>query len=132
MAQNRPGRAHYATATKEVAHGAPCVEDNFAGIAIKQIAAPGGTGLGDDLITKVQVGEQFIIEHKGLWTVPNVDAAAATFAVGDDVWIDPDDNTTTSAHAGNEAKFGRVEAIAGQRGTPTGKMRVDLDARDSF
>jgi len=80
----------------------------------------------------VQVGEDFVIETKGLVTVPNVNAAGGTFAVGAAVYIDPDDNTLTSAHAGNELKYGRVEAIAGDRGTATGKMRVNLDQKASF
>jgi hypothetical protein len=131
MPEIRPGRGHYAVATKEVAHGAPCIEDGFAGVAIKQVVAPGGTGLGDDLITNVQIGENFFIECKGLVYVTNSKQETGTFAKGDAVYIRTSDNLLTATSGGNK-KYGRVEAIAGERGVGVGKMRVNLDAKDSF
>lgn len=132
MPEIRPGSVHYVTAaTKAVLHGAPAIEDGYPGIAIKQVAAPAGTGLGDTKITTVQVGEAFIIQHKGQVLVNNSKQEGGTFAKGDVVYIRTADNLITATSTGN-SKFGRVEAIATERGIPTGKMRVDLDSRDTF
>lgn len=132
MAEIRPGAREYVTATKVVAHGAPCTENNYVGIALKQIEAPYGTGLDDDLITKVQVDEEFVIAIKGRVYVSNVDAAGGTFTTkGEPVYIIAASNLLTSASGGN-LKYGRVAEVAGERGVGTGKMRVDLDAKDGF
>lgn len=130
----RPGRTHYTTATKVVAHGAPVVEDNFSGIAIKKVAAPAGVGLGSTLITQVQIGEKFHIELDGEVEVVNVNKAGGTFAKGAPVYIDPTDNALTSVSGGN-VKYGRVTELSGEgRGLPVGStlMRVNLDAKATF
>lgn len=135
MAELRPGQVHYvAAATKTVVHGAPAVEQGFAGVGYKQVAAPAGTGLGSTLVTTVQVGEAFIIQHKGQVYIANTRFGGGTFAAGDIVNIRVSDNalTTAAADASTIFKYGRVEAIAGSRGVGTGQMRVDLDARDSY
>jgi hypothetical protein len=125
----RPGRVKYATATKEVAHGAPCEEKGFVGMAIKQVAAPAGTGLGSTLITNVQVGELFVIVTKGEIVITN---PSGTFHEGDTVYIKVADNALADAYTTGYVKFGRVKEIAPTRGLATGKMRVDLDAKDSL
>lgn len=131
MPEVRPGQVFYAVATKAVAHGAPCTELGFAGIAIKQTAAVAGVGLGDPTITTVQVGESFIIQIKGRVYVSNANAAGGTFSKGDPVYIIAASNALTSASAGN-GKFGRVADVAPARGVGTGRVTVDLDAKDSF
>ena len=131
MPEVRPGQRVYVTATKAVAHGNPATELGFTGVAIKQLLPAGGTGLGDTSFYTVGVGEKFVIQTKGQVYVNNVDAATTTFAKGAAVYIIPASNLITSASAGN-LKFGRVMEIAGERGIGTGKMRVDLEARDSF
>jgi Uncharacterized conserved protein (DUF2190) len=128
MAQNDPpGARKYVVATKITNHRAPCIEKNFAGQAIKQKAAPGGTGLGATALTQIGVGEQFVIITKGLVYLDNT----VPFAEGDPVYIVAATNALTAVSAGN-VKFGRVYEVAGQRGVGTGKMRVDLDAKDGF
>jgi hypothetical protein len=120
---------HYATATKAVNHGLPCVEVGFVGVAVKQQAAPGGTGLGATAITQVGVGEKFGILIKGTVYVANLISAVK----GSPVYIVAATNLLTlTSNSGANPKFGRVEAIAGERGVGTGQMRVDMDAKDSF
>jgi hypothetical protein len=130
----RPGRTHYCTATKTVVHGAPCTEQGFAGIAIKKIVAPGGTGLGAAIITTVQIGEKFHIETRGEVEVTNSRSEGGTFAKGDAVYIIPATNLLTAVSTAN-VKFGRVTELGGEgRGLPTGSTlcRIVLDARSGF
>src|SRR5438105_4731997 len=119
MPQTRPGIEHYAVATKAVAHGLPCVEDGVAGQAFKQVSAVAGVGYGDSKITTVQVGEQFIIHHKGQVEFVNSRQEGGTFAKGDAVYIRASDNLLTATSTSN-VKMGRVDAIAPNRGLPTG------------
>lgn len=129
MPESRPGKGHYATATKAVLHGLPCIEDGFCGVAVKQIAAPAGTGLGATAITQVGIGEKFFIITKGTVYVDNLISATK----GAPIYIVSATNLLTlTSNSGANPKFGRVEALAGERGVGTGKMRVDLDAKDSF
>lgn len=135
--EQRPGNVHYATATVAVEHGAPVEEDGFVGIAVKQIEAPAGTGLGDSKIKTIQVSEAFVIRLKGLVYVSGVKSETGNFVVGDKVYIIPSSdgsnpNELTLATTAGNVKFGRVEAVAGSRGVGTGKMRVNLDAKDTF
>ncbi len=143
--EQRKGDVHYVTAaTAAVLHGAPVEEDGFVGIAVKQIEAPAGTGLRNDAgttpnpdIYTIKVGEAFVIRLKGLVYVTNARQEGGTFAVGDPVYINAssdgtDPNELSNTSAGSHLKFGRVEAIAGSRGVGTGKMRVNLDAKDTF
>jgi hypothetical protein len=125
MPYERPGEGHYATATKVVNHGAPVVEDGIVGIAIKQKAAKWDAGLASQ--AQIGIGEPFHIRTKGVRQVPFV----ATAVKGTPVYIVAATNALTLTAAGN-VKFGRVLEVQGQRGTPTGFMRVDLDAKDSF
>lgn len=129
MTEIRPGAREYVVATKAVVHGAPCVEKNYVGVALKQIAAPAGTGLGSSLINTIQVTEAFVIATKGRVYITN---PASAFAKGDPVYITVADNSLVAGAGTGIVKFGRVAEIAGERGVGTGKMRVDLDAKDSF
>lgn len=122
----RPGRTHYCTATKAVAHGAPATENGFVGKAIKKIAAPAGTGLGAAIITTVQVGEAFHIELEGEVEVANTRQEGGTFAKGAAVYIRASDNLLTATASGN-IPYGRVTEIAGERGLIAGQMRVNLN-----
>lgn len=130
MPEWRPGQIEYFTATKAVNHGAPCTELGVAGIAIKQVAAPAGTGLGAATITQVGIGEQFAIVKRGRVYVDNA-GTGAPYAKGATLYIIPASNLLTNSAAGN-VKFGRVVEVPPTRGVGTGKMRVDLDDRDSY
>lgn len=126
MPYSRPGAIQLVTATKAVWHGDPATEDGFVGVAVK-IKAPGaGAGSGTPQ-KQIAVDEDFNLIRKG---EVQVDALAGA-DVGDALYIVAADNTLTET-SGSNLKYGRVTATAGIKGCPTGKMRVDLDAKDSF
>jgi Uncharacterized conserved protein (DUF2190) len=122
MPKQKAGGHYYTTATKAVRHGAPTVEQGVAGIAVKQVEPPLTGAYADrDLVA---IGEAFEILHKGQVEVDTV----AGFAKGDPVYITAATNVLSETAAGNVA-FGRVVEVAGERGTPTGQVRIDLDER---
>lgn len=128
MPYNRPGKMHYAVATKTVVHGESVTEAGVVGTAVKQQLAPFGTGPASNAALKtVQIGESFAIITKGIVEV----AAVGSPVVGDPIYIVAADNTLTKTASAN-FKYGRIAEIAGSRGTPTGRMRVNLDLKDSF
>lgn len=128
MPYERPGEGFYATATKACSHGQLVVEDNVVGVAIKQKANAWDAPLAgrDD----IAIGEAFHIRTKGIKQIDFVTGAVK----GSPVYINATNNavTLTDPGAGNGRRAGRVVEIQGQRGTPTGKMRVDLDLKDSI
>jgi hypothetical protein len=126
MPYERPGERYYpAAATKAVLHGAPCVEDGICGIAIKQQAAPFGTGLGAAVINQVQVGEDFVIDCKGIVEVAAIGGASK----GELIYITDATNALGNAGGAGTHVFGKVVELAGERGTLTGNMRVNLDLK---
>lgn len=126
MPPNRRGTMYYPTAaTKAVRHGAAVTEDGVVGVAVKQ-KEPGITRHYEDR-DLIDVGEKFAIISKGVVTVDTV----AGFAKGDKVYIQPADNVLTETATSN-LKYGVVIEVAGERGCPTGKVRIDLDKKDSF
>lgn len=114
------GRVYYATASKEVEHGAPAEEDNFGGIAIKQQARDYDAA--SPAYKTIAVGEDFAILVRGEVEI------AADHANGTLLYIDPDDNTVTETST-NNVVLGRVTNVAGERGTPAGHIRVNLDIK---
>lgn len=126
MPYSRPGPGRYVTAGAAVNHGAPATDEEAVGVAVKQLARGWKDGVANQAV--IDSGERYFLITKGVVQVPFV----AGFAVGDDIWIDPDDNTLTETTTDN-LKFGRVvEVVASGRGVPTGYCRIDLDAKDSF
>jgi hypothetical protein len=128
MPYARPGIISYHVATKTVTHGNPVVEDNMAGIAIKQQEQSWTLGIANRNV--IAIGESFAIMHKGQTQIA---AALLTApAKGDPVYITIADNTLSKVTAAGKLPFGRVTNLAGDnRGTPTGFIRIDMDARDS-
>lgn len=128
MPYERPGEGYYAVATKVVKHGAPVVEDGITGVAIKQKAVKWDAGLAAQ--DEVGIGESFHIRTKGIKQVPFVSGAVK----GSPVYITIATNalTITPGGAGVSENYGVVVEIQGQRGTPTGKMRVDLDLKHTI
>lgn len=129
MPYNRPGFAKY---TKNetggnLKHGQPVCDatGTFVGVAVKQKAP--GFDEGMSVQNLIANGEQYMIITKGVVTVDTVSG----FAVGDDVWLIKAENKLTETE-GSNLRFGRVVEVAGERGCPTGKVRIDLDAKDSF
>lgn len=132
MPYERPGERYYATATKTTLHGAACVENGVVGVAIKQVAPAAGTGLTDVANTTIAIGEKFVIDTKGIVEVP---VGALTPTKGMAVYLTAATNalTPTGPASGTTTyKFGTVVEVAGERGTPTGRVRINLDLKDSF
>lgn len=126
MPYNTTGKIFYTTNTTNgtLNHGQPVVSEGVAGVAVKQ-----GIPAWDTAVASLAViadDEDFAIISKGQVQVPEV----AGFGVGDEVYI-TSGNVLTESGTGN-AKFGRVVAVEGERGTPTNHVRIDLDAKDSF
>ena len=133
----RPGAGVHTTNTTGAAinNGQPCRigSPGIVGVAVKQLAGhwyDGVTSPGSSLpltISGTPVQEAFFLITKGVQQVP---AYTPTPAQGDAVYITATHVLTTTA-SGN-TKFGRTLEAAGTRGTPTGKVRIDLDGKDSF
>lgn len=126
MPANRPGRVAYVTADAAVQHGAPVKVGNFVGTATKQIARGWDSTTAQQ--TLIDIGEQFAMTVKGKVLVDNVSG----FAKGDPVYIVDATNVLQEASGAGTTKFGRVTEIPEERGTPTGKVWIDLDLKDSL
>lgn len=125
----RPGVVHYSVATKQVVHGNPCIEDNIAGIAIKQQEQSWQLGIANRNV--VAIGEPFAICHKGQTKIAA--SLIASPAKGDPLYIRLTDNTFVKTPTAGYVPFGRIMSLAGDnRGTPTGFVIVDMDARDTL
>lgn len=124
-----PGIISYHTATKQVTHGAPTVEDGVAGVAIKQQEQSWTLGIANRNV--VQVGESFAIAHKGQTLV--LASLIGTPAKGDPLYIKLTDNSFVKVVTAGYVPFGRIITMAGdKRGTPTGYVVVDMDSRDTL
>lgn len=123
----RPGVVSYHVATKQVTHGNPTTEDHIAGVAVKQQEQSWTLGIANRNI--ILVGEALAIIHKGQTQIPA--SLVTTPAKGDPLFITEADNTLTKTTAAGKLPFGRITEVAGgNRGVPTGFIRVDMDARD--
>lgn len=127
MPYNRPGRGVYVTnnGTTRV-NGDPVALNNIVGVCIKQ-KAPVPPSLPVDAKT-IQAGEDFFIVAKGIVQVPSVGGAVK----GDAIYIDTTSSALFGVTAAGRVPYGRVVELAGSRGTPVAKMRVDLDLKDSI
>lgn len=127
MPYSRPGYMYYATKSVIACnHGDPCIENGIVGVAVKQKAPGAGVGSGTPQ-KQIAIGEPFAIITKGIVQVPYV----ATSAKGSPIYIVAATHALTLTAAGN-VKYGLTVEIQGQRGTPTGRMRIDLDKKDTF
>jgi hypothetical protein len=126
MPENRPGRGVYVTNETggDLDHGQPVAVDNYVGIAVKQKAIHWDEAL--SAASVIPDEEDFFLIDKGVVLVD----AVSTPKKGEAIYI-TGANALTKTKEGNTA-FGRIYEIAGERGVPTGKMRVDLDAKDSL
>lgn len=129
MPLERPGNIKYVTNATggALTHNRPVVHNNFVGVAIKQKAVDPTAAL--STAQQIANGEDFAIQVKGQVTVPNTGITGV--AKGDAVYIVAATQALTTTASGN-VKYGRVATLPGQRGTPTGFVVIDLDAKDSF
>lgn len=124
MPYNRPGRGVYVTnttASAALTHGQPVKEGNFVGIAVKQVSPGFDSTIAD--ATTIEDDEEYFLITKGVVQVDEVSG----FAKGDVVYI-TSANALTETSSGN-TKFGTVVETENERGTPTNKVRIDLDLR---
>lgn len=127
MPENRPGRGVYVTnGGSAVAHGSPQKLSNYVGVIVKQV----GRNWADALSVQAQIeaSEAAFLITKGTVLVPVTGISSP--AKGDAVYITSANALTKTATS--NSKFGRIYDVAGQRGVPTGYVRIDLDAKDSF
>jgi hypothetical protein len=127
MTYNRPGAGTHVVNDSggTLAHNQPAKLQNYVGVVVKQKATHWSDGLAAEAV--IQTGEQAWMITKGIVQVDTVSG----FAKGDAVYITSGNVLTETATS--NTKFGRViEVVGGGRGVPTGKVRIDLDAKDSF
>ena len=124
MPYSRPGRGVYVTNTSTSAaieHGSPSKEGNFVGVAWKQVQ-PGFDSVIADA-SSIEDDEAYFLVTKGVVQVDFV----AGFAKGDFIYITDATNVLTKTGGAGKTPYGVVTEIQGVRGTPTGKVRIDLD-----
>lgn len=121
----RPGRAVDLIANKVITHAKPHYQGGLVGIVQKQ-DEPGSF---DSLASRrlVQPGIKYVLEVKG---DTEVDALAGA-TVGAAVYISTVDDTLSLVDDANHVAFGRVSALPDTFGLPTGRMRVDMDLKDT-
>jgi predicted RecA/RadA family phage recombinase len=125
MPYETDAKAVRVTAGVDVRHGAAAADDGWVGFAVKT-AIPSADGLraSRDLIV---AGEAYNLRTKGIHEVSN--ATLPAIAKGALVYIDPDDNVIAAAQAGNNVVLGKVTHLPGEQGTPTNRVRVDLEQK---
>lgn len=136
MPYERPGAGVYVIATKSTPHNAPATENGLVGIAVKQKALSWKAGYAEAIAPAVAIGEQFHIRTKGIRQVltSGYGAGIAAATKGAAVYIRPADNTLQIEPAAvpTDLPFGRVvELVGDNRGVDAGKVRIDLDQKDT-
>lgn len=129
----RPGNEYYATAVRAVTHGNPCVVDGVPGIGIVQSERGATAGLQTPRVAAI--GEAFVIAHQGIC---QIDASLVTGVAtkGANVYITVATDVLVGVAVAGAAPagtipFGKVVELAGQRGTPTGKIRINMNLRSA-
>jgi len=125
---NRPGRGVHVTNTATSAainHGQVAQEEGHVGVAVKQVPATWDAALSAHSV--IADDEEYFLITKGVVQVDTVGG----FARGEPIYIVAATNALTETGSGN-VPFGRVVEIAGERGVPTGQVRIDLDAKDNI
>lgn len=110
-----------------VNHGAPANAAGIVGIAIKQQAPDPTAGLVTPMV--IAASEPYYLQDKGEVLVDITGISSP--AQGDPVYMVAATNALTKT-VGSNLKFGRIVEVAGKRGVPAGKCRIDLDTKDSF
>lgn len=127
MTYNRPGQGTHVINDSggTLNHNQPAKLQNYVGVVVKQKAAKWSDGL--VAANVIQTSEKCWMILKGIVQVPFVTG----FAKGDAVYIDSSNVLTKTATS--NTKFGRVIEVTGDgRSVPSGKVRISLDAKDSF
>lgn len=126
---SRPGRGVYVTADKSITHGAAAKQSNLVGVAVKQVNVPLTSGLAAQNV--IVSGERYFLITKG--EIEVADPGLSSPAIGDAVYITDADNVITKSSGAGKTALGRITAISTSgRGVSTGRVRIDLDAKDSI
>jgi hypothetical protein len=131
MPYNRPGPGVYVTnGATPIAHGSPQYAAGFVGVAVKQLARVWSDSFA--VQAQIDANEPYFLITKGVVQVSN--AGISANVKGDTIYMTNATGvlTPTGPGSGTVSKFGRIVEVAGQRGTPAGKVRIDLDTKDSF
>lgn len=127
MSYNAPGARHTAIATKACVHGQIVTEDGFVGTAFKVAQVDRFTRPAD--ARDIAEDEEFEILVGGIHEA-NAAGAIAALAVGDEVWIDPADNSLEAASAAGLLPVGIVTEVDTSR-TPD-VLRINGNALNAF
>lgn len=128
MSYERPGRGVDLTANAVLNHGIPHYQAGLVGVPVKQDQPKTLDSLASR--TQIQSGVKYFLRTRGVCEVDATSLAGAT--VGAPVYI----NKTTDALSltgttGTNVPLGRVHSLAGQWGTPTGRLRINMDLKDN-
>jgi hypothetical protein len=135
MSYERPGHAVRVTASADVLHGQPASDDGHVGRAIKTATpasdAPRATrGV-------IVAGEAYNIRPRGVMEVAIVSVAGSGVAAwditgvakGQLVYVTDAGNALSLAAGAGKSVLGKVTHLAGEQGTPTNRVRVDLQQK---
>lgn len=126
MPYNRPQPGVYVTngSGGQLTNGQTVKEGTFVGVAVKQKTRSWQDGY--TVQTKIESTEPYYVLTQG--TVQVTDPGLSSPAVGDPVYIVAATNVITKTSTSN-TPYGRIVELGGTRGTPTGKLRINLDIK---
>ena len=120
-----PGHVQPVTAGVDVRHGAPAADDGYVGTAQK-LHTPGADVVRADR-DLIKAGEEYHLLVHGLIEVPTTNLPGA--AKGDLVYITTATNAISNAAGAGKVVLGKVASLPGERGTPSGTVRVNLNEK---
>ena len=125
MPYERPGNAVRVIAGVDVRHGAPAADDGFVGRAVKTDTPAADLVRADrDLI---KAGQAYNLRPRGVMEVSSTNLPG--IVKGALVYIVTATNVIAASSAGGNVVLGKVTHLAGEQGTPTGFVRVDLELK---
>ena len=135
MAYERPGAAVRVTAGVDVRHGQLTSDDGHVGRAIKTSTPAQDVARASRPI--IVAGEGYNSRVRGVAEVQIVSQAATGVAAwdltgiakGDLVYITDATNALSNAAGAGKRVAGKVTHLAGEQGTPTGFIRIDLEQK---
>lgn len=124
------GVGQFAVAARDREHGTVGYEQRWVGLRRKQTIPSSRATAAERQV--IAAGEEYVIMNTGRVEVPT-GSWSASITRGELVWIDPDDDRLSYRPADpvedGLVPVGRVHAMPGERGIPSGAsvLRVDLD-----
>jgi predicted RecA/RadA family phage recombinase len=125
MPYERPGACVRVTAGVDTRHGDMAADDGHVGCAVKTaIPAQDVLRASRNLIV---AGEAYNLRVRGVHEVDNTTLAG--IAKGDFVYITTATNAISNAAGGGKVVLGKVTHLPGEQGTPSNRVRVDLEQK---